>query len=121
MKKSFLVHVEYEEEDQSPLALSSVATWVQLALGGAFEVTKVDVTSFHTVREAMEGMKHTPEDVIRDVWLVESGDAEGSQQICVTLDDGLPRLLNLYQAPGVELDRENYVGKTMQQVQGYTE
>lgn len=121
MKESFVVHVEYEEANGLPLDLSDVASWVELGLGNGYGVSKVDATAYHTVREAMEGMKHTPADVIRDVQLVPCGDQKGTQQICVTLDDGLPRLLNLYQEPTAALQRENFVGKTMRQLQGYTE
>jgi len=119
VKKSFVVCVEYEEDDGSPLDLSNVATWVQLSLGNAHGVTEVDVTAFHTVREAMEAAKDAPPDVIRSVRLVE-GPGVGEAQVCVTLDDCLPRLLNLYQNPDLELKGENYVGKTLQQIQGYT-
>lgn len=119
MKKSFVVHVEYDEDDESPMDLSAIALWVELALGRAGKVSNVDVTAYHTVREAMLAMQDTPRDLVEEADLVETGDAEGSVQVCVKLADKVPRLLFLYDKKGATLKANEYVGATLQQVQGY--
>ncbi len=119
MKKSFVVHVEYDEDDESPMDLSGIALWVELALGRAEQVSNVDVTAYHTVREAMLAMEDTPRDLVEEAELVETGDPEGNVQVCVKLADKVPRLLFLYDKKGATLKANEYVGATLQQVQGY--
>jgi hypothetical protein len=119
MKKSFVVLVEYEDDDEAPMDLSHIATWVELALGSAESVKNVDVTVYHTVREAMLAMEDTPRDVVVDAKLVETGDAEGNMQVCVKLADQVPRLLFLYDKKGAKLKENEYIGATLQQIQGY--
>lgn len=119
MKKSFVVRVVYDEDDDAPMDLSNIATWVEAALGQAENVTNVDVTAYHTVREAMMDMRDTPHDLIHEAKLVETGDAEGTLQVCVKLADLVPRLLFLYDKKGATLKENEYVGATLQHIQGY--
>ncbi len=119
MKKSFVVHVEYDEDDESPMGLSGIALWVELALGKSEGVRNLDVTAYHTVREAMLAMQDTPRDLVEEAKLVGTGDAEGTLQVCVKLADKVPRLLFLYDKKGATLKANEYLGETLQQVQGY--
>lgn len=55
MKKSFVAVIAYEDDDETPVDLSSLATWVECAMG-ARSIRNLDVTTFHTSIDAAFAM-----------------------------------------------------------------
>lgn len=119
MKKRFVAVVEYEEEDVDPMDLSSLATWVDVALGRASGVSKLEATVYHSAVEAsmdeLSGEAGKGYTVV-GARLVDGPGADG-KQLCVALKDGTERLLHLYYPEGVPLVVEDMLGKTIAQVQ----
>lgn len=116
MKKRFVAVVEFEEDEDSPLDLSSLATWVEASLARANGVRSVDVTTYHSAEEAALDEAQEPSGCglivvgARRVKLDEETD-----QVCVLLTDGTERLLNTYLPKRIVLDVQAMKGKRLAQ------
>jgi hypothetical protein len=119
VKKRFVAVVEFEDKDGDPMDLSSLATWLDLALLRPTGVAQVRTTAYHSAEAAyldeISGAEAKRNQVV-GARLVECAGGDGSQ-LCVALKDGTERLLHTYFPKGALLVESELLGKSVAQAQ----
>ena len=116
MKKSFVAVITYEDNDQSPVDLSELATWVTVAMMGE-SVKNLDVTTFHTSIDAAFAMG--PLEATKTVTDAQSNqtlDKSGMQQLCIRLNSGPELLINTYLRAESKFDPATLIGLPLSEV-----
>lgn len=121
MKKSFVAVITYEDDDDSPMDLSSLATWVEGSMM-CQGVRNLDVTTFHTSTDATFANGPIEKtQIITSARKLELSDGSGMRELCVRLDSGPERLLHTYFPPEATFDEQSMVGKSLEEAYAFTE
>ena len=115
-RKRFVAVVEYLDDDSSPMELRALAKWMDTALGRTAGVTDVGCKAYFSSEEASVAAPFRSEPTISGYRLVDSRDPD-RKRLCVRLQDGLERLVDLYLDEKATTHLPNLIGKTLSHVQ----